>query len=280
MGICKIVNIPEVAFVMGDPVEFDYTGTIQTYTIPSTGLYKLEVWGAQKGGYSVGYKELHKNDVLYIVCGGIGSINSFTVQSGAGDYGTGGYNGGGRLHLTEGSNTGNWQCGGGATHIATVSGLLASLSAQRNNVLIVAGGGGGNIANYGGTGGGTTGGNGSKYASEAAEHYCYYGTGGTQTAGGAAQYHTTGTTVAAFGRGGNAYIDHCYQGEGGAGGGGWFGGGGGYVEGGGGQIGGGGGGSGYIGGVPEVTYKGKVYPPGTTNGANSGAGHAAITRVA
>lgn len=34
----------------GDILNFDYTGTVQTVTLPK-GTYKLECWGAQ-GGYS------------------------------------------------------------------------------------------------------------------------------------------------------------------------------------------------------------------------------------
>ena len=174
--------------------------------------------GAQKGGYSVGYKEFNKNDILYVVCGGIGSTVRFGLQWSGGDYGTGGYNGGGRLHLTTGANTGNWQCGGGATHIATVSGLLSSLSNNRDKVLIVAGGGGGNIAGLGGTGGGATGGNGGRDQWDGGQ----YGTGGTQIAGGTAQYGSWASVVnGSFGQGGMAYVDECYQAEGGAGGGGW-----------------------------------------------------------
>ena len=47
----------------------------------------------------------------------------------------GGYNGGGQANYGAGT-------GGGATHIAKVSGLLSTLSSQTGNILIVAGGGG------------------------------------------------------------------------------------------------------------------------------------------
>ncbi len=71
---------------------FNYTGGMQNVTIEQTGIYKLEVWGASgasdngvggKGGYSIGYKQLTKGDIIYICVGGAGS-----------GY-TGGYNGGG-----------------------------------------------------------------------------------------------------------------------------------------------------------------------------------------
>jgi len=74
--------------------DFDYTGSIQTFTAPETGTYLLETWGAQggnatdgintaRGGYGAyakGEVSLTQGDVLYI---GVGGQN--------------GYNGGGML---------------------------------------------------------------------------------------------------------------------------------------------------------------------------------------
>ena len=79
---------------------FAYTGGAQTFTVPETGTYKLEVWGAQGGtgyyngtylsgglgGYSVGNKNLTAGNVIYIYVGGVG---------GTGSNPSGGYNGGG-----------------------------------------------------------------------------------------------------------------------------------------------------------------------------------------
>ena len=240
---------------------FNYTGSIQQLAVPSTGLYKLEVWGAcggyrpstshvgGKGGYSVGYTKLVKNEILYIVCGGVGSA-----------YGDGGYNGGGR-----GSGLSTWggAGGGGATHIAKLDGLLAAIGYENfvtnRKGLIVAGGGGGAAAsNYeswgdGGSGGGLTGGSGVGHYSPG---------GGTQTGG------------FAFGQGG--YINSPIS---------WYGGGGSGLFGGGvatGQDRGssGAGGSGYIDGVPEITYQGITYTPSTTNGVNGSNGYATVTRIA
>ena len=61
---------------------FDYTGGIQTFTIPDTGTCKLEVWGAQGGvngtrlcggygGYTVGTIAFSKNTNIYIAVGGM-----------------------------------------------------------------------------------------------------------------------------------------------------------------------------------------------------------------
>lgn len=64
---------------------YNYTGGVQSYTIPTSGLYRLEVYGAGgdsfasfrnqyayagNGGYAKGYKYLEKGTVLYICCGG------------------------------------------------------------------------------------------------------------------------------------------------------------------------------------------------------------------
>ncbi len=71
---------------------FAYTGGQQTFNVPVTGTYKLEVWGAQggtntktggKGGYSVGTISLTSNTNIYVYVGG--QPSSYT----------GGYNGGG-----------------------------------------------------------------------------------------------------------------------------------------------------------------------------------------
>lgn len=243
---------------VGETKTFNYTGGIQSFTVPNNGLYKLEVWGAKggnaysggvsksggNGGYSCGYVELKKNQILYIVCGGIT------------------YNGGGT-----GSYAFSYGNGGGATHIAKVPGLLKNIGyssfVTSKNGLIVAGGGGGAcvddldygpLAGNGGSGGGTSGGSGDggRYGS---------GQGGTQTG-------SPGNNAGGFGYGGNGRY------SGGAGGG-FYGGSGGTTD----SYCGAGGGSGWIGGVPKITYKGTTYSPSTYNGANNGNGYAKITFV-
>ena len=239
---------------------FDYTGDVQSFTVPVSGIYKLEVWGAQggisggNGGYSKGYKTLTQGTVIYIVCGGAGGSET-----------SGGYNGGG---YGDSDNWGgrNAGMGGGATHMALVSGTLSSIgkSSFDSNGLIVAGGGGGGIMRSygtgndtfaGGVGGGTTGGNGVDPWGSG-----YYGTGGSQTSG--------GSYSGAFGQGGS------YRSGGdcrGGGGGGYYGGGYGRDD-----YRTGGGGSGWIGGV--TSYAGNS--AFMENGTNSGNGHATITFMA
>ena len=259
----------------GKRIVCNYSGAIKSATFPK-GTYKLEVYGAQgggtdayagKGGYSLGTKAISAATVLYLVVGGRGATTTSSAAC------TGGYNGGGQKY----KGIGNWSCstqgaGGGATHIATATGLLSALSGNKGAVLIVAGGGGGSGAqsnssnnnHLGGAGGGTSGGNGG--------YWCVGGGyGGTQTAGGGSNYGSScrgpGET-GSFGQGGaggspSAGNSWC---SGGGGGGGWYGGGG---AGWGCGAASGGGGSGYIGGVTSGSM---------TNGSRSGNGLAYITR--
>lgn len=239
---------------------FDYTGAIQTFTVPKSGNYKLEAYGGSgggndnthgyggKGGYASGTKYLEKDTVLYIVCGG-----------GAGNT----YNGGGNGNRTAYSGT-----GGGATHIATVTGTLSSIGASNlTKILIVAGGGGGGgyNAKHGGDGGGLVGGDGTG---------SYYGHGGTQTAGGKNEYYksqATHATFGTFGKGGSAETgigsNDC---DAGGGGGGLYGGAGGSWSSSNTSNGGGGGGSSYIDNLTDGH---------TESGVNEGNGYAIITFV-
>ena len=146
----------------------DYSNQIQTKTITEPGYYKLETWGAQGGGdtkytggyggYSTGYIYLSGNQQLYIAIGGAGGY-----CTGSSCTSVGGYNGGGNCQAYTDS-TSTCGSGGGATHIATISGVLSSLENNKDNILIVSGaGGGGNYCNdwnfaSGGMGGGFNGG--------------------------------------------------------------------------------------------------------------------------
>ena len=221
---------------------FDFTGSEQTFTAPYNGIYKLEIWGASGGnydttyiggygGYSIGSTNLLANDKLYINVGGKGEDKSTSATI------TGGYNGGGN---GAGISSIYSTSGGGATHIATQSGLLKNLSSNKSSILIVSGGGGGTsyqsgpYTGSGGSGGGYIGNNGTNTQTN-----WVYGSGGTQTSGGASGggnkvNNEDRGTDGSFGAGGNGLH---YSG----------GGGGGYYGGGASNQAGGGGGSGYIG---------------------------------
>ncbi len=196
--------LPEL-LALGTTYEFSYTGSVQSFTVPENGIYRLEVWGAQgggnsdnggKGGYSIGDVALSKNQTLYIYVGQKG-------PSGGTDAIT--FGGGGLVGI---SYTIAGQ-GGGASDIRIGTNNLYAR-------VIVAGGGGGAHTLYGGGyGGGSTGGQGLINSSSLPG-----GLGGTQTLGGDGRAAADGT----FGQGGGqaGYTD-------GSGGGGWYGGGMGYT---------------------------------------------------
>lgn len=187
----------------GDILTYGYTGNVQKVTLPK-GEYKLEVWGAQghgsyggKGGHSTGTLKLDKKTTLYIVTGGNGASNGSA------------YNGGG--YGRDG--------GGGATHIATADGQLASLSGKKDSVLIVAGGGGGQGSDRGDSYGGGNGGGANQPGVTGRGGCGSPGTGGTLASGGSGGRTGCGQAGSgSFGQGGaNTHIDN--NGSGGAGGG-------------------------------------------------------------
>jgi len=145
--ILFLLPINAKAAEVGDFTDFGYSGGVQKYTVPDTGYYQLEVWGAQGGnansyhggygGYATGASLLRKGEEIYVVVGGQGA----TASTGSGKSFAGGYNGGGYGYQQSGSLLAPG--GGGATHIATQTGTLYSLKNYRNQVLIVAGGGSG-----------------------------------------------------------------------------------------------------------------------------------------
>ena len=235
----------------GHVYNYNYTGDVQIFNPLCNGIYQLEVWGAKgggsnggRGGYSVGYTNLAQEETLYIGVGGAGRSSGSVIS--------GGYNGGGYNRTNE-HEAG---AGGGATHIAKVTGTLAAIGYEsfvtEKNGLIVAGGGGGVTQwHSGGAGGGLS------------------GTGGSQ-AGGSPGTQTSGN---AFGQGGNGQTSYTT----GGGGGGFYGGTGGTANGTGGY-----GGSGWIDGVIEgQTIAGNAAMPkydGTTGTmvGNNGNGYARI----
>ena len=243
---CEVVFEPKQITVnfdlAGGVVETTYTEPNEhTYTVPYNGTYKLETWGAQGGsysnniggygGYSVGVTTLNSGSKLYVNVGGTTTSN------------IGGYNGGGNGYSS--GDEKRFLGGGGATHIATKSGLLFSLVNYKDTILIVAGGGGG-IYYYsddnkasGGHGGGFAGNNG-----QVSTSWCFSGTdtpatGGTQSGGGLGNNDNT-NNKGSFGQGGTGTSGYNT-----GGGGGFYGGGGTYNVGCSSES--GAGGSGYIG---------------------------------
>lgn len=185
----EIENGVSCSSMVGTVWNFDYTGSEQTFTVPCSGTYKLETWGAAGGGYSdsggyggysVGNVELNTKSVLYISSGESGQSSYEESLDGT-------FNGGGGSIYQSGF-VRYFSSGGGATHIATKSGLLSTLSDSVSSILIVSGGGGGGyyqaynplINSKGGSGGGYIGTNGVM----SYQGWGSYGYGGTQTSGG------------------------------------------------------------------------------------------------
>ena len=250
LGLNKVSRLKKENLVNVKEWNYDYTGGEQTFVVPVTGTYKLETWGAQGGtieknlylgalaggygAYSSGLISLTAGTTIFINVGGVGSVctkySTAFLNSTCGN--DGGYNGGGSTRQYF-SNT-YYGSGGGATHIATRSGLLSFLYDNIDSILMVSGGGGGassyipsqvQYASNGGNAGGIVG--------SASERLIYDRNtdcaGGTQASGG------TGTDNFGFFGNGASLIGYV-----GPGGGGFYGGGG--------NCGAtGGGGSGYIG---------------------------------
>ena len=170
-------NLYPITVTMPLKQTFNSTGAEQTLTIPTTGYYTLEAWGAQggrstnaggNGGYSTVVYQLTAGSTLYFYCGKAGSARSST-SGGAGGWNGGGEGGDGVSDQNGGGG------GGGATHIATsqigaitannnlftgtLTNPLTSLTpTAKSGLLLVAGGGGGGSyydgRAYGGVGGG------------------------------------------------------------------------------------------------------------------------------
>lgn len=226
---------------------FDYTGAIQTYTVPDgvTSIL-IEAWGAQ-GGSSVGFDGNS-------AAGGLGGFSTgelavvpgqiLTIYvGGEGDpLGPGGFNGGGQAGTLYGAG------GGGASDVRVVPNTFV------DRQLVAGGGGGGSYGTFGNQGGdggglnGLSGENGPGFIG---------GGGASQGAGGSAGCCYGSASPGLFGLGAGPGDYHNA-----GGGGGWYGGGSGA------GYAGAGGGSSYIDDVTDAT---------TTSGLRSGNGQVIIT---
>ncbi|MBR0065803.1 MAG: C10 family peptidase [Paludibacteraceae bacterium] len=205
-------------------IPYEYSGTIQTFTAPVTGVYELHAWGAQGGkfnenqgglgGYATCRTNLTAGETIYIYVGGQGSAST---PGG----GTGGWNGGGLGGAGYATNHTGSAGGGGATHISKVNNqVLGSGSGQcatlaGTDFILVAGGGGGagHPGSSAGVGGDTEGGLGtncsaSNYAATWYwdTNYSYGKDGGTGISGPWAAEGSGGGGAGFYG--GNAHADH------------------------------------------------------------------------
>ncbi|MCO5950471.1 cadherin-like beta sandwich domain-containing protein, partial [Mucilaginibacter flavidus] len=266
-----------------DTATFNYTGSVQTFTVPA-GVTSLQIdarggrggkGSDQGGGVRAGGGKVQATmavtpgQVLSIYVGGAG--NDFHYGATNNLPTPGGFNGGGSAPYGYQSGAGG---GGGATDIR-INGLSLS-----NRVLVAGGGGGGaqpqifGTSTYnwaGGAGGGLTG-------SAAPLNAAYTNTaagGGSQSAGGAGGNNGYETAQpGSLGQGGNGLSS---GGNGGGGGGGGF-----YGGGGGSDVGGGGGGSSY---TDPALFQNVVHTQGYQGGNgqllityNSSANCAVVTR--
>ena len=127
--------LPEIIVIdKEEKYTFAYTGSVKTFTVPETGKYKIEAWGAAgginlnpelvgKGGYTSGIITLTKGEKLYLRVGG-----TTTVEAG-------GYNGGGDGSRSYNGASATGVGGGGASDIR--------LDDSLNSRIMVAAGGGG-----------------------------------------------------------------------------------------------------------------------------------------
>ena len=231
-----------------DETEFNYTGSAQTYTVPKSGYYKLEAWGAQGGtvsynnnsyiggygAYATGVAYLHAGTVVNITVGASGSGYAENTSNN-GPYGSGGGASFGDNNWYGGTGGGATDFSIGTTYSSTLDNLTyKSTSAYYNGRIMVASGGGGAVAKAqsfkGGDGGGST----SKTTTGYSNGSTLYGA-SQNAAGYNSHTNASSTTVGGLGYGGRGLY-------GGGGGSGYYGGGGGYGS-------PGSGGSSYIGGV-------------------------------
>ena len=250
---------------------FSYTGSAQTFTVPSgVGTITIKVWGAQggsggyysssgncstggKGRYATGDLSVTAGNTVYVYVGGQGEgYESCSIYMCCNiEARDGGWNGGGGNNQTDYPGTG----GGGASDVR-----YGGSSLSNRKIVAGGGGGGGNAGNAtqlsnGGAGGGTSGltmANSTQFSNRTP------GTGATQSSGNS---NGVGSTQS--------------QNLGGGGGGGYYGGGVGA------NSTGGGGGSGYIGGVSSAeTIAGNATmtdPDGGTMTGREGNGLVVIT---
>lgn len=200
-----------------DPVRFDYTGAVQTYTVPN-GCTKIHV-DAVGGGNSV-YKKggrvecdlnVISNQTYYIYVGGASLAGISSAFNGGGDT------------IKQNAN----YCGAGSTDIRTIQATTGSWYNTSHSSwdsddsllsrLIVAGAAGGSFkdqasSNSGGDGGGLVGGSFVEYSTTS--------TGGTQTSGGVSKNGQFPDSNGVFGKGGDHEGESTVIG----GGGGWYGG--------------------------------------------------------
>ena len=188
-GNCS--NESRISNIIGNlNVEFDYTGNYQEFTVPVTGEYKIELWGAAggaggakpAGSYTSGNIALESGEVLYVFVGEKGeNTKNYTA-----------YNGGGTS--TQYYSDNNNGSGGGATDVRLVGGTWNDAVGLRSRIMVAAGGAG-LVSDYSGNPSGGT-----LSSPNVTGVYGAVSTGATQTSG--ASFGIGGTGVRSGGGGG------------------------------------------------------------------------------
>ena len=217
-----LVALEEHPFVT--TTTFSYTGAAQTFTVPRSGWYQIEAWGAAggdarivngalvpnsggQGGYTSGKIYLTAGTVLTIQVGGKGGDQDSTVAQ---SYGAGGYNGGGNggTELNTETSPEAGAGGGGATDIRLVGGSWNDITSLRSRIMVTAGGGGAASHISGATYPEAYGGSAATLVGSSISSLT---TGGTQISGGAFGIgkagfsDSSGSNYGAYGGGGGGY---------------------------------------------------------------------------
>ncbi|NEM99038.1 glycine-rich protein, partial [Pontibacter burrus] len=165
---------------------FNFTGSVQTFTVPVTGKYTLETWGAQggndlkvpnqfggRGGYSKGEVTLTAGTTLYIYVGGqgTGSTNSSWASTG----------------------------GGGATDIRLINGAWNNSDGLYSRIIVAGGGGGRHGENYEGASSGYVGNDGGGLNAPSFSTQGFTITGSGQTNGGTSTEDYNSVVIGSFG---------------------------------------------------------------------------------
>src|SRR5574343_336201 len=246
--------------VLGQSVTFNYTGAMQTWTVPPCVTYINVIVAGAKGGGNTGGNGARISATLNVTPGQV--LNIYAGGQGGCGNSSGGWNGGGTGWASSPANSAYNSCGGGGASDIRIGGTALA------NRVIVAGGGGGKSGGSGNVAGGAANCN---NGAAGTSTFGAGGGGGTQTSGGTAGAPWAGTppggssgTLGIGGQGG-----FWQTASGGGGGGGYYGGGGGGNDGCCTGANGGGGGGGGSSLVPAGA--------GCTSGSNNGPGYISIT---
>ena len=203
--IAKNLDILDKLLIKEFPKNYVYNGSYQKIDIPKDGYYKVELWGAQGGDYSIlsnttgGYGSYTKgiinfttSDIYYVYIGSAGQCT------------TGGYNGGATGGYYTADRTYTFCGGGGATDLRKFSSnpsnsVLVNTSTDgiTSRIMVAAGGGGSAYSGNGGAG----------QTNTQPTNTLFYGTFSAYSGGGGGGYY--GGTAAGTnygGGGGSSYI--------------------------------------------------------------------------